>query len=72
MKELVDDNSKFDKKWKKFLQKGRKHCGKRRNCLLRTSSPFPAVFSKDMYRRYLKPCHVWEYESGLYIRYTST
>ena len=28
--------------------KGRKHCGKRRNCSLRAISPFPTVFSKDL------------------------
>ena len=25
---------------------GRKHCGKRRNCLLRAISPFPTVFNR--------------------------
>ena len=33
---------------------GRKHCGKRRNCSLRAISPFPTVFSKDMYCRQVK------------------
>ena len=36
LKELADDNFKFDKngiKWNKVIQTGRKHCGKRRNCL---------------------------------------
>ena len=33
---------------------GRKHCGKRRNCSLRAISPFPAVFSKDLYSRRVK------------------
>ena len=33
---------------------GRKHCGKRRNCSLRASSPFPTVFSKDLYYRHVK------------------
>ena len=32
----------------------RKHCGKRRNCSLRAISPFPAVFSKDLYLRHVK------------------
>ena len=27
----------------------RKKCGKRRNCLLQEISPFPKVFSKDVY-----------------------
>ena len=33
--------------WKrqKVFQKVRKHCGKRRNCLLRAISPFPTVFA---------------------------
>ena len=30
---------------------GRKHCGKRRNCLLREISPFPTVFSKGLFPR---------------------
>ena len=40
--------------WKlqKVLQTGRKHCGKRRNCSLRAISPFPTVFSKDLYCRH--------------------
>ena len=36
---------------------GRKHCGKRRNCLLGAISPFPKVFSKDFH---CKPGLVWE------------
>ena len=34
--------------------KGIKHCGKRRNCLLQAISPFPTVFSKDLYCRQVK------------------
>ena len=30
------------------MQKGRKHCGKRRNCSLRAISPFPIVFPKRL------------------------
>ena len=41
-------------KWQTVLQKGRKHCGKRRNCTLRAISPFPTVFSKDLYCRRVK------------------
>ena len=41
-------------KWQKALQTGRKHCGKRRNCSLRAISPFPTVFSKDLYCRHVK------------------
>ena len=41
-------------KWQKILKMDRKHCGKRRNCLLRTISSFPAVFPKDFYCRHVK------------------
>ena len=34
--------------------KGRKHCGKMRNCLSQAISPFPTVFSKDLYFRQIK------------------
>ena len=34
------------RKWKKVIQTGRKHCGKRRNCSLWAISPFPTIFSK--------------------------
>ena len=44
-------------KWKKIIQTGRKHCGKRRNCLLRAISPFPTVFSKGLFPRGIKRCH---------------
>ena len=37
-----------------FFKKGRKHCGKRKNCLLRAISPVPTVFSKDLYCRHIK------------------
>ena len=53
MKEFADDNSKFYEN-DKVLQKGKKHCGKRRNCSLRVISPFPTVFSKDLFCRHVK------------------
>ena len=40
--------------WHKVLQIGRKHCGKWRNCLSQAISPFPTVFSKDLYCRHVK------------------
>ena len=42
--------------WKrqKAPKMGRKHCGKSRNCSLRAISPFPTVFSKDLYCRHPK------------------
>ena len=42
------------RKWQKVHKKGRKHCGKRRNCSLRAISPFPTVFSKRLYYRHVK------------------
>ena len=49
------------RKWKKVIQTGRKHCGKRRNCSLRAISPFPTVFSKDLYcRRQFQIGRKWE------------
>ena len=41
-------------KWLKVFRKSRKHCGKRRNCLLWAISLFSAVFSKDLYCRQVK------------------
>ena len=49
LKEYADDSFELDEKWQKVLQMVRKHCGKRRNCLLQAISPFPTVFSKDLY-----------------------
>ena len=45
------------RKWKKVIETGRKHCGKRWNCLLRAISPFPTVFLKDLFPRDVKRCH---------------
>ena len=42
------------------LQKGRKQCGKRRNCSLRAIFPFPTVFSKDFTTDTKKAGFVWE------------
>ena len=38
---------------------GRKHCGKRRNCLLQAISPFRTVFLKDFYFSHVKT-RIWE------------
>ena len=35
-------------------QKGQKHSGKRRNCSIRATSPFPTVFSKDLFGIHIK------------------
>ena len=45
---------KINKNWQKVLQMGRKYCRKRRNCSLRAISPFPTVFSKDLFCRPVK------------------
>ena len=44
------------RKWRKVIQMGRKHCGKRRNCSLRAISPFTTVFSKGLSTRGVKRC----------------
>ena len=51
--DLADNNFKFDENGRKF-SKGGKHCGKRRNCLLRAITPFLIGFSKDLFCRHIK------------------
>ena len=46
-KDFAHDNFKYD-------ENGRKHFGKERNCSLRAISPFPKVFSKNVYCRPVK------------------
>ena len=41
-------------KTKRSFLNGRKHCGKRRNCLLQAISPFPTVFPKNLYSKHVK------------------
>ena len=41
-------------KWLKAFQTDRKHCVKRKNSSLRAISPFPTVFSKDLYCKHVK------------------
>ena len=45
------------RKWQTAIQTGSKHCGKTRNCSLRAISPFPTLFSKDLFPRGIKRCH---------------
>ena len=55
MKDFANNTFKFDECDRfKFSTMGRKHCGKRRNCLLFAISPFPAVSSKNLFCRYVK------------------
>ena len=52
----------IQQKWKKVIQTGRIHCGKRRNCSLQAISPFPTVFSKGLFPRGIQRCViVWEW-----------
>ena len=51
--EFADDNFKFNKN-DKVLKTGKKYCGKRRKCSLTAISPFPTVFSKDLYCKHVK------------------
>ena len=53
-KEVADDNFKFDENGKNVIRTGKKHSGKRRNRSLQAISPFPTVFSKDLYCRHVK------------------
>ena len=46
--EFAHDNFKLDENGGKFSKTLEKHCGKRRNCLLRAISLLPAVFSKRL------------------------
>ena len=54
LKEYADNNFKLDENGRKFYKTDRKHCGKRRNCSLQAISPFPEVFSIDLYCRHVK------------------
>ena len=54
MKEFADDNFKFDANGRKFSERIENTWGKRRNYSLRAISPFPTVFSKDLYCRHIK------------------
>ena len=54
LKELVDDNFKFDENGRKFSKWVQNTVGKKRNCSLRAISPFSTWFSKDSYCRHVK------------------
>ena len=41
-------------KWQNVFPMGRKQCGKRRNCSLPATSPFPTLFSKKLYCKNVK------------------
>ena len=60
LKEFADDKFRFDEKRQKVIQMGRKHCRKRRKCLLEAISPFSTVFSKGLFLRGVERCHCVE------------
>ena len=49
LEEFAEDNLKFDENGGKFSKRVENSVGKRRNYLLQAISPFPIVFSKDLY-----------------------
>ena len=51
---FIDDNFKIDEDGRKFSKWVENTRGKRSNCSLRAISPFPTVFSKDLYSRHVK------------------
>ena len=48
MKAFADDKIDVTEKFKFYLRKGRKHCGKRRKCWLPEFSPFCTLVSKGV------------------------
>ena len=54
LKDFADDNFKLDKNGEKLSKRVENAVGKRRNCLLPAISPFPTVFSKDLFCRHVK------------------
>ena len=59
LKEFQMANFKLDENGIKFSKLAENTMGKWRNCLLRAISPFPAMFSKNLYCRPIKP-GLWE------------
>ena len=54
LKEFADDNFRFDKNGRKFSKRVENTVRKRNKCSLRAISPFPTVFSKDLYCTHVK------------------
>ena len=66
LKEFADDNFKFDENGGKFCKGVENTVENRRNRSLRAISPFPTVFSKDLYCRQVeKKGLVWERVNSL-------
>ena len=54
LKEFADDNFKFDENKRTFSKLVENSGEERRNYSSQAISPFPAVFSKDLYCRHIK------------------
>ena len=54
LKGFADDNFKLNENGRKFSKRVENTVGKRRNCSLRAISPFPTLFSKDLYCRHIE------------------
>ena len=52
LKSFADDNLKFDENGRNFSKRVENIVRKRRNCSLGAISPFPTMFSKDLYGRH--------------------
>ena len=59
LKGFVDNNSKFDENDRKFFNGAENTVGKGEIARKRAISPFPTVFSKDLYCRYVKTRAFW-------------
>ena len=56
------------RKWQKVIQTGRKHCGKRRNCLYEQFLLFPQFFEKACFLGASKGVIVWEWVKVSYAK----
>ena len=54
LKEIADNNLKFDENGGELSIRVEKTVEKRRNCLICAIFPFPTMFSIDLYCRYVK------------------
>ena len=59
-KEIVEDNFRINESVGKFTERVQNDARKKRNCSLRSISPFPTEFSKVLYCRHVKTMPVWE------------
>ena len=65
LKKFADDNFKLEEKWKKVIQTGRKHCGKRRNARYEHFLLFPQCFQKACFSGASKGIILWEWVNPL-------